>query len=510
MYKLPKKAGLTTIPLTLLITGAIDSIRNLPTTALFGSALIFFFIFSALVFLIPSALVSAELSAASKDHKNGIYYWLSSALGSHFGLLGAWLQWINTMVWFPTILSFLVATATYFINPELAQNKGFLATMILAFYWLLTWINLKGFHTSAKFANTCTLIGMIMPFILIIGLAMIWVVLGKPIQIQFNAQTLLPSFSHFDNWISLTAITASFLGIELATVHVKEVHEPQTTFPKALALSVLCILVPMILGSLAIAMVLPKDQINLVSGVMQAFTNFLSAYHLNYLVPLITLMILVGSIGNMTSWVISPAKSLLQAAHDGYLPPALTQLNENQVASKLLITQALIVSLVCLAFVLMPSVNGSYWLLTALSTQLYVLMYVLMFIAALVLKFKNQTANKIIPGGKLGLVLVCLLGFVGCGITLLIGFIPPESLNIGSMLRYELIFSLGLITMISPVSLLYLYKKNQNSCHPSHKCSEHKALPPNALVGGGIQFSGFPLEACGNDNRDFQQQSPYL
>jgi glutamate:GABA antiporter len=465
MLKLTKKAGLTTIPLTLLITGAIDSIRNLPATALFGSSLVFFFIFSALVFLIPAALVSAELSAASTNHKNGIYYWISSALGTHTGMLAAWLQWINTMVWFPTILSFLVGTATYFINPSLAQNKFFLVAAILSIYWTLTWVNLKGFHTSAKFANVCTLIGMILPFVLIIGLAMAWIFMGKPLQIHFAAQSLFPSFTHFDNWISLTAIISAFLGIELATVHVKDVHQPQKTFPKALALSVCCILVPMILGSLAIAIVLPKDQINLVSGVMQAFTNFFAAYHLSYLIPLVTLMILIGSLGSMTSWVISPAKSLLQAAQDGYFPPALTKLNKNQVASNLLITQAVLVSLICLAFLLMPSVNGSYWLLTALSTQLYVLMYIIMFAAALVIKYKNKmsSANHIIPGGKGGLFLVCALGFIGCFITLFIGFIPPESLNIGSALHYEISFCVGLLAMISPVALLYHYKKNSKA-----------------------------------------------
>lgn len=461
MFKMNKTRGLTTIPLTLLITGAIDSIRNLPATALFGSALIFFFIFSALVFLVPAALVSAELSASSRGHKNGIYHWLSSALGTQFGMLGAWLQWINTLVWFPTILSFLVGTATYFIDPTLAQNKFFLVSAILSIYWFLTWVNLRGFHTSAYFANICTMIGMIFPFMLIIGLAGAWLWLGKPLQIEFNAQSLVPSFTHFDNWISLTAIIAAFLGIELATVHVKEVHEPEKTFPRALTLSIFCILIPMILGSLAIALVLPKDQINLVSGVMQAFSNFFAAYRMSYLLPLVTLTILIGSLGSMTSWVISPVKSLLQAANDGYLPPGLTKLNKNQVASNLLLLQAVLVSLVCMAFLLMPSVNGSYWLLTALSTQLYVLMYVLMFVAALVMKFKSKfkSKNSIIPGGGLALSLICLLGLAGCFITLVIGFIPPEGVNVGSALHYEWIFSLGLLMMVSPVLLLFRYKK---------------------------------------------------
>src|SRR3990167_2950161 len=93
-----------TLALTLLITGSIDSIRNLPTAALFGSTLIFFFAFAAITFLIPSALVSAEL--ASNIKKGGIYQWTRQAFGEHIGFLAIWLQWINNVIWFPTILSF--------------------------------------------------------------------------------------------------------------------------------------------------------------------------------------------------------------------------------------------------------------------------------------------------------------------------------------------------------------------------------------------------------------------
>ena len=50
--------------LVVLIIAAIDNMRNLPASAMFGSELIFFFLFSAAVFLIPTALMSAELSAA--------------------------------------------------------------------------------------------------------------------------------------------------------------------------------------------------------------------------------------------------------------------------------------------------------------------------------------------------------------------------------------------------------------------------------------------------------------
>jgi len=454
--------GLSLFSLILLITSAIDSIRNLPATALFGSALIFFFIFSAIVFLIPVSLISAELSSAWTE-QGGVYYWSKLAFGENWGFLTIWLQWINTLVWFPTILSFVAGTAVYFLSPDLAQNKIYLVSVILGVFWLLTLLNLKGIEVSARFNNFCTLIGLVIPMALIIILAMIWVFSGKPVQIHFTAGTLFPSLHHSENWISLTAIMAAFLGMELATVHVRDIHNPQRNFPKALFYSVVFILFTMIMGALAIALVIPSRQINLVNGVIEAFGNFFKVYHLDWLMPIITLMMILGSLGGMISWIISPARGLLQAAQSGFLPSGLQKINKHGVAAKLLILQAVIVSLVCLAFLLMPSVNGSYWLLTDLSTQLYMLMYVLMFIAALRLKHKFPAQNRPfqIPGGKLGMWVVSLLGLVGCIITLVIGFFPPDNIAVGGFWHYELIFSLGIIVMILPVGLFYAYRYKQ-------------------------------------------------
>ena len=100
-----QSASFSTFALVMLIIGAVDNIRNLPAAALFGSTLIFFFVFSAIVFLIPTALVSAELASSWTD-KGGICYWVKLAFGDRSAFMAIWLQWIANLVWFPTILSF--------------------------------------------------------------------------------------------------------------------------------------------------------------------------------------------------------------------------------------------------------------------------------------------------------------------------------------------------------------------------------------------------------------------
>lgn len=456
--------GLGVFTLVMLITSAIDSVRNLPTTALFGTTLVFFFIFSAIVFLIPAGLVSAEL-ASTWTKKSGVYYWTRLAFGKKWGFVAIWLQWINTLVWYPTILSFVAGTVTFLFDPSLANNNLFLVLVILITFWTLTILNFKGIHTSAKFASFCGIFGMVLPMILIMLLFLIWVFLGHPLQIHFTAQNIFPTFNNTNSWISLTAIMTAFLGMELAAVHVKEIKDPQKTFPKALFYSVIFILVTMILGSLAIAGVIPKNQINLVSGIMQAFQNYLAAFHLAWVLPILTVLLVLGSLGNMINWIISPAKGLMHAAEDGFLPEFLQKENQYGAPKNLLILQAIIVSIACLAFVLMPSVNGSYWLLTDLSTQLYMLMYVLMFIGAIALKYKFAELPRAfaIPGGKTGMTIVALFGLIGTLITLVVGFFPPGNLNVGGAWHYEMSFTGGLIAMLIPMVLFFWYHKKQLS-----------------------------------------------
>jgi len=343
--------------LVMLIVASIDSIRNLPAAALFGSALIFFFILSAIVFLVPTSLVAAELTAIYPE-KGGVYHWVNAAFGDKWAMMAIWMQWINTMVWYPTILSFIAGTAAYLLNPELASHKGYLVGSILIVFWSITFLNLFGIHFSTKINNVCALIGTMLPLSLLVILGFVWYFSGKPVQVSLDKASIIPQFSSSTSWISLIAIMASFLGMELAGVHVNDVRNPQKNFPRALMIAGSFLLVSMLLGSLAIAFVIPAGEINLVSGVMQVFTDFFDVFGLKPLVPFITVLIVVGSVGSIINWLISPAKGLLHAAEFGFLPPFFMKKNKWGVPARILIAQAVFVSLICCVFLLVPGVNA--------------------------------------------------------------------------------------------------------------------------------------------------------
>ena len=430
--------------LVMLITGAIDSIRNLPTTALFGASLIFYCILAAIIFLIPIANVSAYLSREHPE-MGGIYQWVKKSMGDYAGIISIWLQWINTLIWYPTILVFIAATVAYFIDPSWANNKIYLVSVVIGVFWIMSFINLFGLQISGKVASFCAIAGVFFPLMCIILLAIYWMISGHATQLTTHSHWVPHKFS-MHNLAALTAIITSFLGIELATVHNKDVDESESMFPRALFISTILIIATMVLGSLAIALVLPANHISLVSGVMQTFTEFFHIIHASWLRYVMSVLIVIGSLGGMINWIISPSKGLFQAAQDGFLPKIFTMQNRCNVPNFILFLQACIVSVIALIFVMIPSINSSYWLLTDLSTELYVAMYVMLLIAAILLNYHNTGSIKTYIWSGIGLI--------GCLVALVVGFLPP--LQIKFAMNYQLLFGISLILMLLPAIAIVL------------------------------------------------------
>lgn len=459
-----KSTPLGVFALTMITITSVDSIRNLPATSLFGSPLIFFFVIAGLFFLLPSALISAEL-ASTWPKAGGVYAWVKEAMGKRYGFLAIWFQWVENIIWYPTILSFIAGTCAYLISPELAHNKYFLITIIVSFFWLLTLINLAGIKTSARFSEFCGIAGLLIPMILIIGLGTFWILTGHPVEISFEFNKMLPSFHEPSLFVSITAVVLCFCGMEIATAHTQDVKNPARDYPISLILSVIIIFVTMFLGSIAIAIIVPQQELSLVAGIMQAFVAFFSAYHWQWMTPVIALFIIIGSLGSVSNWIIAPSRGLHVALQDADIAKFLQKKNKQGTPVNLLIYQAIFVTLLSMIFLFMPSINSSYWILTALTAQLYMAMYVLMFFSALRLRHKYPHIKRPfkVPGGMLGIYIVAGLGIMTSLFTIIIGFFPPQGIHVGSLARYELLLLLGLLLMSSPLFIWYGLKSKRTA-----------------------------------------------
>jgi amino acid transporter len=375
--------------------------------------------------------------------------------------LAVWLLWIENVIWYPTVLSFIAATIAYVFDPALANNKGFIIAIVLIVFWGTTFVNLLGMRTSSWISTFGVICGTLLPGALIIGFGLAWFLGGNPIQISFSWSTLVPSLSSPDQLVFFTGIILALLGIEMSAVHALDVKNPQKDYPKAIFLSSFIILAFYILGSLAISSVIPQSQISLVSGSLQAFTYFFSAYGMHWLVPCVAVLILIGSVGALSTWAAGPPRGVLVAARSGDLPPLFRKVNLQGMPVSLMILQAVIVSLLSLLFLFMPSVSGAYWILTVLIAQLYLVMYVLMFAAAIKLRYKRPEVKRAyrVPFGKAGIWSIAGLGTLSSVFCIIMGFFPPSQIPTGSATFYVSFLAIGMIVLCLAPSIILLFQK---------------------------------------------------
>jgi amino acid transporter len=228
-------------------------------------------------------------------------------------------------------------------------------------------------------------------------------------------------------------------------------------------LSIGIILIVSVLATLAIAFVVPQSQLSLVSGLMQAFQGFFTQLGLGaWATKVMAALVGLGTLALISTWMLGPSKGVYAAEESGDLPPEVHYVNKRHVPVAMLIAQGILGSFFALMFLFIPSVNTSYWMLSALTTQLTVLMYLLMLAAAIRLRYTEPDTTRPyrVPGGRyLGMWLVAGLGIIGSAFGLIIGFVPPAGISNWSLPVYAGAMLAGIVICSIPPMLAHLLKK---------------------------------------------------
>ena len=153
----------------------------------------------------------------------------------------------------------------------MAPMDYYILSMVLITYWSCNIIDSLGMKASGFISSIGVMIGTLMPAALIVTLGIFWYLSGRPSHIPFSKEALFPDITSIHNIVFLIGVMLGFAGMEMSAVHAREVENPQKDYPKAILFSTIIILTVSILGSLAIAVVVPRQEISLVSGIMQAF-----------------------------------------------------------------------------------------------------------------------------------------------------------------------------------------------------------------------------------------------
>lgn len=466
MANINKAVKLGVFTLAIMNVTAVVSLRGLPAEAVYGLSSAFYYLFAAVVFLIPTSLVAAELAAMFQDKQGGVFRWVGEAYGKKLGFLAIWLQWIESTIWYPTVLTF-GAVAIAFIgmdHPEdmmLANNKFYTLAIVLIIYWLATFISLKGLSWVGKVAKVGGLVGTIIPAALLIILGIIFLASGGHSNMDFHSN-FFPDFTKFDNLVLASSIFLFYAGMEMGGIHVKEMENPSKNYPKAVFIGAFITVIIFVLGTFSLGIIIPAKDINLTQSLLVGFDNYFRFIHASWLSPVIAVALAFGVLAGVLTWVAGPSKGIFAVGKAGYLPPFFQKANKIGVQKNILYLQGGAVTLLSLLFVVMPSVQSFYQILSQLTVILYLIMYMLMFTAAIYLRYSMKKAGRPFRIGKRGNGLMWLvggLGFLGSLLAFVLSFIPPSQIATGSNTVWFAVLFIGVIVVVAAPFIIFASRK---------------------------------------------------
>ncbi len=423
----PNQKALSPFVLSMMITAIVIGLEGLPDMASYGLSLVTFYIFFAIVYFIPITLVTAELGAGWPG-RGGIYLWIKTGLGKRLAFLGVWCQWMQVVVWYPSVLAFATAAIAYMIDPELASKPFFLVPVSLVVFWVATLLNFRGLHWSGILTTIGLYVGTLFPLLLIIIMAIYWLASGHTSHTALEPKYLIPDISSVGKVVMVLMVFSFLSGLEVNAVHFRRTERPKKSIPLAVFISFVIILSVSILGALAVAIFVSPENLELQSGPLQVFEAFFSEFGFEWALPVLAACVAIGAIGHIIVWIIGPTEALSVAAHDGVVPPFLQRRNQAGVPVAMLLVQGLVVTILSIVMGTM-NINAGFAIVTLVSGMVYLVMYALMFIACLVLRYKHPDVERSykIPGGWFGIWLVVGVGTITCIIGIVLSCFPPDA-----------------------------------------------------------------------------------
>jgi amino acid transporter len=448
-----------------------------------GQALTWIFI-SAITFLIPYGLLTAELGTTFSQ-EGGVYEWSKLAGGRFYGALTAMLYWVSNPLWVGGTLAVtaIIAIKTLcFGNPNILFGGSVvtdaIVSMIIAliFIWGTIWCAIISLH-SGKWLSVIGVYGKIGLFAVFILLAIAFAFSGRAAGAHTAVADLVPS----SGWLVIvTAILPLMIfnwsGFELQNGAGEEMRNPRRDVPIAIFRAGIVGTVTFSVIIATILFTLPKDQLSQASG-------FISAYRLvNGVLPgplavvlgwLIAIGVVVALASSGGTWIMGADRTYAISALDRTAPMLLGRFSSRYgTPIAVNIMSGIAATIAMAAAIIVSAANGGttpalFTIVLGFTVSTTTLSYACIFTVYLILRYKYPNIHRPykVPGGMIGAWIVTLLTFLYAAIASVFILVPFDVSSTGvSRFTYEAtqFTALGIIVLFTVVFYIWGHLEKRN------------------------------------------------
>lgn len=427
MNQLRRELGLT--DLVLFNVAAVVSVRWIGAAAHIGPGALGLWLLAVLLYFLPCALTVVELSTRFPA-EGGYYVWTRQAFGEGHGFTCGWMAWWSNLVFFPNLALAIAGMAVYLSHGE---NRTLILVLSLVIFWLPVATNIAGLNVGKWGPNVggaCTFLGGAL--LMLCGALVAW--RHGPAN-SFALADLVPSWS-FHQLNLWSQIALALVGIELSAVLGAEIRRPQRDLPRAALVSSFVIAAIFLLGTAALLVLVPAADTNVVTGIVQGAQLAGARLALPWVGTLMAVLVTVGLLGNLGSWVAGAARLPFVIGLDRHLPAAFGRLHARyQTPHVSLLVEGVVGTALLLLAQIGETARGAYLLLVDLTVFATMIPYLYLFAALLRLARDPRRGaapeHILVPGGRLGVWLAGGCGFSTTLLAMILSLVPsPETRSV--------------------------------------------------------------------------------
>jgi len=403
------------------------SLRWIATAAASGPSSIAVWLLALFGFFLPLAASVLELSSRYPQ-EGGLYVWAQKAFGDFSGFMAAWTYWMSNLPYFSAVLYFAAGSLLFAAGDRckaLADESGYFMSFALIALGFITVLNMIGVK-QGKWLNNLGAFGSAIPIPILIGLSFLfWMRQGS--ATHFTWAAMVPHLS-VKNAIFWSTIFYAFAGVECASFMGGEIKNARKTVPRALVFAGVLVTLGYIVGTIAMLIAMPSEQISGLGGFMTAIAQMCNTLGIHWLSVLIALMITVACLGAAGAYLSSTARLPFVAGIDNYLPAAFARIhpqwNTPYVA---VLSYGLAGMLFAFLGQAATNVKGAYDVLVSMSVITYFIPYLFLFAAMIRIQRDPAGPDVIrVPGGRRVAIVLAGIGLFSTVVTIGLSVIPAD------------------------------------------------------------------------------------
>jgi len=460
--KLAKTLGLWDI--VLFNVTAIIGLRWVSLAAAGGNTSMVLWAAALVFFFLPQAFAVIELTRRLPG-EGGVYLWTKETFGDFHGFMSGWCYWTNNLVYFPNLLVYVAGISVFVAGSgyqAVGEKKAYVVIFSLAVLWSVMIFNILGLKLG-RWVNNVGGIGTWAA-----GTALI--LFGIIAVIKFGVANPMPAGSFFHNIVTRdklsfwATICFGFTGLELASVLAGEVKDASRTIPKAVVLAGAAIAAIYVLGTFALLVALPAEEINIISGFLQGIAAVADKLGFGWTSNVIALLITFGGIGGVMAWFTGAARMPFVAGVDKYLPAGFGKVHPKYGSPYVaIIVQAVIATFFIITSFINASVQEAYAILVDTTILVYFIPYVYMFLAYIILRARDKTNDDrvLLPKNRPLAYLLGMSGLATTVIAMVFALLPAS--DVRDALTYEIKVGGGFLMFVVGGALIYWIEARKSS-----------------------------------------------